>query len=123
MPDIPQKINFCPITPECSKHMLYIDVPLEDVKPENVFAITRDGIIPHVCTIKNASAKPGYVYLSEWYNTRTRRTRYMGPFRTRAQSEKSPKDDKLDANRRGSFYNEWELKQVYVAKPVWELAP
>jgi hypothetical protein len=121
---MPVRIDHCPITPECSKRLVYINVPLEDVTAENVFAINAHlELVPHVCTVMNASDKPEYVYLGEWKNSRTKRTRYMGPFRTRAQAEKPPKDDKLDPTRRGSFTTEWTLVKTHVCKPVWKPAP
>jgi hypothetical protein len=121
---IPQRIGHCPITPECSKRLLYIDVPLEEVKAENVYYINaKQELVPHVCTVVHASGKPEYVYLGEFLNTRTKRTRFMGPFRTRKQAEKSPKDDKLDPSRRGSSYTEWTLVKTHVSKPVWKVAP
>jgi hypothetical protein len=125
MPGMPQRINFCPITPECSKRLLYIDVPLEEVKPENVFYISaREGLIPHVCTIHGASGIPEFIYLGEFLNSRTKRTRYMGPFRTRKQAEIPPKDDKLDPKRRQvGRSGEWTLVKTHVSKPAWKTAP
>jgi hypothetical protein len=121
---MPQRIEHCPITPECSKRLLYIDAPLEEVKAGNVFAINAHReLVPHVCTIMHASDKPGYVYLGVFLNSRTGRTRYMGPFRTRKQAEKTPKDDKLDPKRRGVLSEEWTLKDTLVSKPVWKSAP
>lgn len=121
---MPQRIDHCPITPECSKRLLYINVPIEEVKAENVFAINGHlELVPHVCTVHRASDKPEYVYIGVFLNSRTKRTRYMGPFRTRAQAEKVPKDDKLDPYRRGTYKTEWSLVDVYVSKPVWKKAP
>lgn len=121
---MPQRINHCPITPECSKRLLYINAPLEEVTPENVYYINaKQELVPHVCTVVNASGKPELVYLGEWLNTRTKRVRFMGPFRTRKQAEKSPKDDKLDPRRRGTTHTEWQLVKTHVAKPAWKLAP
>lgn len=121
---IPERIGRCPITPECSKRLLYIDVPLEEVKPENVYYVNaKHELVPHVCTIMNASGRPGYVYLGVFKNSRTKRIRYMGPFRTRKQAEKAPKDDKLDPKRRGSTQTEWTLVETLVAKPAWKTAP
>jgi hypothetical protein len=122
---IPQRIGYCPITPECSKKLLYIDAPLEDVKPENVYYINaHKELVPHVCTVVNASGIPEYVYIGEFLNSRTKRTRYMGPFRTRKQAEVFPKDDKLDPRRRTiGRGTEWQLVKTHVAKPVWKLAP
>lgn len=121
---IPERIGHCPITPECSKRLLYIDVPLEDVKAENVYYINaRQELVPHICTVVNASGKPEYIYLGEFKNNRTGRTRYMGPFRTRKQAEKTPKDDKLNPNRRGTTSTEWVLVQTLVSKPAWKTAP
>jgi hypothetical protein len=116
------KITKCPITPECSKRILYIDVPLEDVTPENVFAINveRD-MVQHVCTYNRPQGKPETAYLGVWLNKRSKRTRYMGPFRTRAQAEKTPKDDHRDPSRRD--VDEWKLLETCITELKWKKAP
>lgn len=120
---MPSKIAFCPITPECSKRSTYIDVPLEEVKPENVFEInSKLEFVPHVCTTARASSLPSHIYMGEFVNGRTKRTRYMGPFRSRAQAEKAPKDDKYDPKRRQiGGDSEWSLVKVHVTKPTWKV--
>jgi hypothetical protein len=117
-PVIVERLDHCPVTPECVAKVLFLS---EDGE---VYRFSNHGNLftKHICTTRNASQKPTIAYLGEWLNQRTGRTRWTGPFRMRRSAE-SPPYDKAFRRRSGGHEDAWKLKEVYVAKTEWEVAP
>jgi hypothetical protein len=73
--------------------------------------------VPHECNVRG-SELPTRVYVGKWFNRRTQRTRWIGPFRMRKSAENPPKDNKT---RHG--HDEWKLDETYVAENIhWRKA-
>lgn len=110
--NMPEKLGQCPVTPECTARKLYRD-------PEgNVYRldVKRGEFVSHACSVKG-SEKPALMYLGEWYNTVTKRTRWIGPTRLRSSAEKPPTDQRY--RKRGSAITEWVLVKVWVTQADW----
>lgn len=106
---LPKKLNKCPRSPECVNRLLYQD------DEGNLWNVDHNkDFVEHKCSVKG-SDKPAVVYLAEWLNNATGRTRWVGPVRMK-DSTKLPPPDKYRA--RGDV---WELKGVYISDTNWKL--
>lgn len=116
MSNLPQRLSKCPKTPECAAKAVFQD---EDGNLFR-FAVKVQAFVPHVCSSSaNSSTKPVITYLAEWYNTDSKRTRWVGPDRMRRTVEKAPPDGRY--RKRGSDNNPlWKLKKTYVAELDWK---
>lgn len=114
---LPEKLNKCPKTPECSAKLLYRD------DEGNLYTLNIKGreFRPHICNTRNSGVKPSVAYLGEWYNKETKRTRWLGPERLRRTVEKPPYDERY--RRRGSQETPWILKRVLISELDWKPAP
>ncbi len=109
---LPKMLDKCPITPECTLRKLY-----RDDSTGRIYVIdAKNNFIEHVCSTKSSEA-PVYVFTGEWYNHRTQRVRYIGPFRSRKSVFIPPADSAyVKTGRR----NEWQLRRVLMSKLSWE---
>lgn len=114
---LPKKLDHCPITPECVQRRLF-------EQDGNIYRYDeRKGIfLPHTCTSKGTeSKKPDMIYLGEWRNRRTGRTRWVGPNRMRKSVEVPPADNgKVTGRSPDQRAEEWALVETYVARIDWE---
>lgn len=111
---LPEKLDKCPITPECTAKKLY-----RDKETGHLFVVSAHGeLLDHKCTVRS-SLPPKVVYLGVWYNKRTKRTRYVGPQRMRKSVEIAPNDySGTKKNEHGS----WMLQEVRVSNLEWKTA-
>lgn len=111
--NLPERLTKCPRTPECTAKVVFRD------SEGNLFRLDArsQSFEPHKCNAQSASELPAMAYVGEWFNKRTRRTRFIGPVRMRKSAEIPPKDEGY--RKRGSDDN-WELKNVYVTSLNWQ---
>jgi hypothetical protein len=114
---LPTRLNKCPAKPECVAKIVFKD---EDTGKLYRLDTKAKEFVPHVCTTKGASEFPTVAYASEWLNTETGKTRYLGPSRARSTVEKAPYDERF--RKRGTDANPvWVLKGVFiVADLAWQ---
>lgn len=109
--DIPgyTKLKRCPKTPECTRRALW----RRDDTGE-LFQLGKKGtdFVEHACTVKG-SELPKHVYIGEWHNKRTGRTRWIGPTRLRRSAEIVPNDYT-------SAPEDWELKGTLIGSINWD---
>lgn len=116
---LPKKLDHCPITPECVQRRLF-----EQDGTIYRYDERRGLFVPHACTSRGTeSVKPDMVFIAQWRNKRTGRTRWMGPTRMRKSVELPPSDNgKVSGRSRDQRLNEWEHLGTFVARfPQWEL--
>lgn len=111
--NMPKKLDKCPRTPECSARNVW------QADNGTLFRFDKhdNDFVEHKCFVRNTSEKPTILYLSEWYNEHTKRTRWMGPFRTRQSAEKPPLDNVRWRTR--SDNSHWKLRDVYTTNAEW----
>jgi hypothetical protein len=113
---LPRKLDHCPRTPECMAKAVWID---DDTGSLFRMDGKHQAFVPHLCTVRG-SEKPKMVYLAEWYNTRTQRTRWVGPARMRSSVEKPPGDGIVRRpSRSQSADPQWVLRDTYVMEGDW----
>lgn len=110
---LPEKLSKCPRTPECTAKKLYRD-------GDDLYSVTAKGeLVLHTCTTRG-SEKPKLAYLGIWYNKRTRRTRYVGPYRARISVEKAPNN--FAGTKRNEPFENWVLQEVLISELEWKTA-
>jgi hypothetical protein len=114
----PKELDHCPTTPECRARKLYQDDEGNIFK----FDLETGKFKPHVCnSVGITSELPQTVFAGEWFNKRTHRTRFTGPFRIRSSAIKPPPEK---VNGRGAKYDkkdEWRLVKVHTSPCTWEV--
>lgn len=111
---MPEVITQCPISPECTSKKLYKD------DEGNIYRLDARmaEFVPHVCNTRSSEI-PGIMYVGEWYNSSTKRTRYVGPSRMRRSAEIPPADGNY--RKRGSN-PVWTLVDVWISETRWKRA-
>lgn len=112
---MPKPLDKCPRTPECVSQVLYKD------DEGNLYRLDTKSreFVPHICSTKGASEKPRVVYLAEWRNIKTGRTRWVGPARMRKSVEIAPADGAY--RRRGpNGTSDWEHVATFITVTRWE---
>lgn len=111
---LPELLDQCPISPECTSRKLYRDQgdgKIYYVDSHNDFKV-------HICTTKG-SEEPKYAYMGIWYNLNTKRIRFMGPVRQWKSAIKPPNDE--GNYRRGvDRRRNWVLQKVKRSNLIWE---
>src|SRR5690606_37882977 len=99
--DIPgyTKLSRCPKTPECTRKALWRKNDTGELFHLKARAMD---FVAHTCNVRG-SELPKHVFIGEWYNKRTGRTRWVGPFRLQKSAEKRPAD-------RTSGPEDWDYK-------------
>lgn len=103
-------LETCPITPGCGRTGLHRHNDTGEVFQLNKANYTFE---KHVCKSAKTGDKPTVVYLGEWFNKRTKKTRFIGPTRLPKSARLMPKDER-------SGNDDWELKGTYVAELNWK---
>lgn len=112
---LPTRLTKCPAKPECVAKIVFKD---EDTGKLYRLDTKAKEFVPHVCSTSGASKLPNVAYASEWFNTETGKTRYLGPARSRSTVEKTPYDERF--RKRGPDANQvWELKGVFITYLAW----
>lgn len=109
-PNIPgwARLEQCPKTPGCSARVVWRDADNKLWRLD-----TRIGeFTPHHCQVRGSDA-PTIVYLGEWYNKETGRTRWIGPKRVRKSAEIAPADKSKN----------WKHISTKIGTITWEDAP
>lgn len=110
--NMPEKLTKCPKTPECSAKVVFRDEEGHLFR----FDARKLEFFPHKCSVQNASKLPELGYCGEWYNTTTKRTRFIGPVRMRRSAETPPADKRY---RQRGDNPEWVLMAVYMTPFNW----
>jgi hypothetical protein len=112
-----EELDHCPLTPECAARKLFrTNGKLYSYnKMSNKF-------VEHTCNATGTeSVLPIVVYTSEWKNNRTLRTRYTGPFRSKASALKPPPDGgKQRRMTKNEKTVEWTLVKIRYDNPDWK---
>lgn len=111
---IPKRLSKCPAARECSTGVVF-----QDEETGNLYRFDErtKKFIDHKCSTRNASEAPKLVFLGEWYNKETGRTRYLGPERMRKSVERAPNDE---AYRKRGSNPAWVHKQTFIAELDWK---
>lgn len=109
--DIPgfEKLDKCPITPGCTARLLFRHIDSGTIYR---LAQREAGMTTHECKAR-LSEKPSSVFLGEFFNSRTGKTRYVGPARLQRSAEKTPKDDT-------SSPEDWKHIDTYEGTITWK---
>lgn len=110
---IVKQLDHCPKDPACNAKKLF-----ENEDGELLRVDTKMNFFVHQCSTKGRSETPAIVWMSEWFNPRTLRTRYVGPKRLRKSAEKPPADG--SGTRRNNGKSDWELRGIYKGTVTWE---
>lgn len=118
-PSTLKRLDRCPLNDYCKGTKLYQD----SEGKVYVFNGAYDLWNNHVCTVKNSvvSYSPEKVYQGVWFNKRTGRTRYTGPYRDPKSCEKPPVTNSSSSRKNPLRFDEWELKEIQEATTEWNL--
>lgn len=110
-----QKLDKCPIDPACVKRVLFRD---EDGNLFQFDARTKN-FKTHECNVM-ASELPTHLWVGEWFNERTGRTRFTNPVRLK-RSAMIPPNDNRNSKKKNPL-SVWKFIQFrYVEIPEWQV--
>jgi len=111
---MPEQLNRCPITPECTAKKLFTD------GEGNIFRLDthKQEFVPHTCRSRGSEI-PKVFYMGVWFNKATERIRYTGPYRMKKSAEVPPNDPNY--KKRGDN-PVWVLKDVQATDARWKSA-
>lgn len=99
-------LDHCPLQIECCAKLVYVE------DDDSVWSIVKGKLVEHRCNTRTSDI-PKFAIMGEWFNKRTGRTRYTGPYRSRRTAMAPP------PSKREGPVEDWEFKQLHVAKLEW----